>query len=207
MGHEQAELVARVPAHVAGLAAAACRRLVDRPLHGHSRCRRGAARTPGGSAKARRRRRIVRTLPGCGGNASGAAAGTRARRSGRPCPCAPALSSASSASSDRIRPRLAGDGAPAASSAAAAAPREDRRGKEPRDAVAPLDVDPPRTQVVAAHPRILPGGTGRRMIGTTPVERLVRQSPLASRSRSSAGAAGFVRVTQAGDTKSARNRR
>ena len=32
--------------------------------------------------------------------------------------------------------------------------REDRGGEQPRDVVAPLDVDPPRAEVEAAQPRL-----------------------------------------------------
>ena len=114
-------------------------------------------RLPGGSAKAPGGQPPSAALPGCGGNAPGGRSGNESTSVGPVLPMWVALSAASSASSDRIRPIDAGRGAPAAFERRRDRPRKPRSRDEPLDAVAPLDVDAPRTQVEAAHGLILPG--------------------------------------------------
>ena len=74
-------------------------------------------------------------------------------------------------------------------------PGEGRRGDDARHPVPQLDVAPPRTQVVTAHPRILPGGLRRRTIGTASARPSGEgRAPGAPRARSGARhQAGSVR--------------
>ena len=105
------------------------------------------SRRPGGRAKNGAPAPDAVVRPGCGGNASGGTSGNDSTSVGPSTPMCVAFNRASSASSARISPIDAGAGAPAASSAAATTlPRVAPSSRRP-DAVADVEVDPPRRSI------------------------------------------------------------